>query len=339
MLDRQHGTKHRTMPNSHQKGSCGRSQGQSLSITSGSRSSLTGQARQTLFLPEASDYIGSSPAESISLCKPVTTSPFVLELQAEARKHSLPINVGIHEPSDTTTSKIRNTLIYIDETGKITQRYQKLHLFDLDLSRDGGSKMKESDTIEPGAQITAPFTTPVGKLGMTICFDLRFPELSLSLRRQGAEIIAFPSAFMPSTGKAHWHALLRARAIETESYVFAAGQVGAHNEKRTSYGHSLVISPWGEVLAELGSSERKEDLGEAWEPEIAVVDIDLENVERMRRELPLARRTYVYLAFPMFAKPRLTLTAMCIQRSNSADKSYWSLEVGTAWFSVRHLDL
>lgn len=246
---------------------------------------------QALFLPEASDYIGSSPSESIQLCQPITTSPFVIGLQNEARKHSLPIHVGLHEPSDTNHRKIKNTLVWIDENGDITQRYQKLHLFDLDLSDSGGPKMKESDIIEAGDRILPPFDTVVGKVGSLICFDLRFPEVALSLKRQKADIITYPSAFTPTTGAAHWHALLRARAIETQTYVIAAAQCGAHNEKRTSYGHSIVIDPWGRILAELEGDDGKKGKGDAWEPEIALVDVDFDLITKIRREMPLLRRT------------------------------------------------
>lgn len=154
--------------------------------------------------------------------------------------------------------------------------------------------MKESDTTEAGSSIIPPFDSPVGKIGMAICFDLRFPELSLALKRQGADMIIYPSAFTPPTGKVHWHALLRARAIETQSYILAAAQVGAHNEKRTSYGHSIIISPWGEVIAELPGPEDKEQRGDSWEPEIIVADIDHELLAKIHREMPLIRRTDVY---------------------------------------------
>lgn len=154
--------------------------------------------------------------------------------------------------------------------------------------------MKESDTIEPGNEILPPFETPLGRLGLMICFDLRFPEIALSLKRQKADILTYPSAFTPPTGKVHWHALLRARAIETQSYVIAAAQCGAHNEKRTSYGHSIVISPWGEIISELGGWEDKKERGDEWEPEIALAEIDLEVTERVRKEMPLMRRTDVY---------------------------------------------
>ncbi|OAX85341.1 hypothetical protein ACJ72_00270 [Emergomyces africanus] len=240
---------------------------------------------KALFLPEASDYIASSPSETVSLAQPVQQNPFVLGLQKEAKESKLPINVGIHEPAQGG-DKVKNTLIWIDEMGEITQRYQKIHLFDVDIK--DGPVLKESRSVEKGMRILPPFNTPIGNVGLSICFDLRFPEISLSLKRQGAQIITYPSAFTVPTGQAHWETLLRARAIETQSYVIAAAQSGAHNAKRVSYGHSMIVNPWGEVVAKLGGGSELE------EPKIAVAEIDLELLEKVRREMPLLRRTDVY---------------------------------------------
>ena len=201
-------------------------------------------------------------------------------LQAEARKHGLPISVGIHEPTPAG-DKVRNTSVWIDGAGEIVQRYQKLHLFDVAI-RDG-PQLQESRGVERGDAILPPFGTPVGALGMTICFDLRFPEISLALRRQGAQVLSFPSAFTVPTGEVHWEPLLRARAIETQSYVVAAAQVGWHNDTRRSHGHSMIVDPWGRVLAELGG----DDMG----PALLTADVDLDYLEKVRREMPLARRT------------------------------------------------
>ena len=112
---------------------------------------------------------------------------------------------------------------------------------------------------------------------------MRFPEISIALKRQNAQLITFPSAFTVPTGRAHWEVLLRARAIESQAYVIAAAQAGTHNHKRTSYGHSMIVSPWGEIIAELGAGDS--------EPEIATADIDLSLVDRVQREMPLLRRT------------------------------------------------
>ncbi|KAJ9214347.1 hypothetical protein DTO166G4_3971 [Paecilomyces variotii] len=238
---------------------------------------------KALFLPEASDYISSSAAESLSLVRSVQESEFVLGLQREARQSKLPINVGIHEPAQGG-KKVKNTLIWIDEDGEISQRYQKIHLFDVEIK--DGPVLKESMSVGKGMEILPPFETSLGRVGLAICFDLRFPEISLALKRQNAHIITYPSAFTVPTGKAHWEALLRARAIETQSYVIAAAQAGPHNEKRISYGHSMIVNPWGEVVAKLG--------GEYKEPEIATAEIDLDLITKIRTEMPLLRRTDVY---------------------------------------------
>lgn len=144
--------------------------------------------------------------------------------------------------------------------------------------------MKESKTTEPGNEILPPFETSIGKVGSMICFDLRFPEIALALRRQQADVILYPSAFTVPTGKVHWRPLLQARAIECQAYTIAAAQVGAHNEKRTSYGHSIIIDPWGEILAELGGEKTDE-------PEVVFAEIDLETVKEVRKQQPLLRRT------------------------------------------------
>ena len=154
-------------------------------------------------------------------------------------------------------------------------------------------------------EILPPFKTPVGLVGLLICFDvsnlrehtrtfdvdkyspqLRFPEVGLSLKRQGAQIITYSSSFTVPTGKAHWEMLLRARAIETQSYIVAAAQAGWHSESRVTYGHTMIINPWGEILAELG--------GDFDGPEIATALIDLSFVRKLRKEVPLLRRTDVY---------------------------------------------
>ncbi|KAH1393325.1 hypothetical protein KXX35_008835 [Aspergillus fumigatus] len=223
---------------------------------------------KALFLPEAADYIASSPAESISLVRSVQDSVFVQGLQREARQANLHINVGIHEPAPN--GKVKNTLIWIDDNGIITQRYQKIHLFDVDIK--DGPVLKESASVEKGREILPPFDTPLGRVGLSICFDLRFPEISLALKRQNAQIITYPSAFTVPTGQAHWEALLRARAIETQAYVIAAAQSGPHNEKRRSYGHSMIVNPWGEIVAKLGDEYR--------EPGIATAEIDLNLLEQ-----------------------------------------------------------
>jgi deaminated glutathione amidase len=256
---------------------------------------------QALFLPEASDYIASSPNESLSLCQPASTSPFVRGLQSTARTHSLPINVGIHEPTTPPSSRLANTCIWINSSGEISHRYQKLHLIDIDLRDEGGPLIKESNNTEPGKRIEEPYepVQGLGKFGTLICFDLRFAEPSLILRRLGADIILYPSAFTVPTGKLHWEALLRARAIETQCWVIAAAQSGRHNGKRVSYGDSIVIDPNGKIMGRLSkveNADEEKEGDEAREPELLIVDIDLTVNRAVRKSIPVEdlRRTDVY---------------------------------------------
>ncbi|KAI0467872.1 carbon-nitrogen hydrolase [Xylaria cf. heliscus] len=322
---------------------------------------LVGQAAKAgakiLFLPEASDYIGTSAQESLSLARPVASSPFVTGLQAAAAEHSIGVHVGIHVPltvkpispssprtattnpvlsslpqssaepiitttsttdTTTTTTKLYNRTIYITPTGTLhpSASYDKLHLFDY-------ASLRESASTQAGTHLIAPIPSPIGRLGSLICFDLRFPEPALHLAtshgsQAPAQILLYPSAFTVPTGRAHWEVLLRSRAIETQSYVIAAAQVGAHNvdaststsasdeeekkkKPRVSYGHSMVVDPWGRVILNMKGVRPEwdgEDSEDAVEPgavgELGVVDIDLEEWERVRERMPLIRRTDVY---------------------------------------------
>ncbi|KAI9872584.1 MAG: Carbon-nitrogen hydrolase, partial [Watsoniomyces obsoletus] len=177
----------------------------------------------------------------------------------------------------------------------------KLHLFDIDLRDDGGPLIKESNNTEPGKRIEEPYepVEGLGKVGTLICFDLRFAEPSLILRRLGADIMLYPSAFTVPTGKLHWEALLRARAIETQCWVIAAAQSGRHNGKRVSYGDSIVIDPNGKIVGRLSRVENADDEkdgDEAREPELLVVDMDLAVKKAVRKSIPVEdlRRTDVY---------------------------------------------
>ncbi|KAK7948602.1 carbon-nitrogen hydrolase [Apiospora aurea] len=317
---------------------------------------LTCFANQVLFLPEASDYIATSAAESLSLAKPVSTSPFVTGLQSAAAKHSLAVHVGIHvpvpvsalakssvvnplltaapQPSEESSShnnsstgvndasvtetatKLYNRTIWINEDGSLNEKasYDKLHLFDY-------ATLRESANTQAGAAFTPPFASALGRIGSLICFDLRFPEAALYLaqppaqkqqqhhhHQEPAQILLYPSAFTVPTGRAHWEVLLRSRAIETQSWVVASAQVGRHGEgaRRVSYGHSMVVDPWGRVVLELkgvrdvrrraseeasGASEEVLEAEEGAVGEMGLVDIDLGEWERVRQKMPLVRRT------------------------------------------------
>ena len=172
------------------------------------------------------------------------------------------------------SGKLRNRSFLIDSGGDIVARYDKIHLFDVDLPN--GEVYRESDVFEPGEQaVVAP--TPWGLMGLSVCYDLRFANLYRALAQAGAQFLTVPAAFTKTTGEAHWHALLRARAIETGSYVFAPCQFGTHG-KSVSYGHSLVIDPWGEILADAGDGSG-----------YVVASIDVRRVSEVRSMIPALR--------------------------------------------------
>ena len=165
-----------------------------------------------------------------------------------------------------------NRSVLISDAGQVIAAYDKIHMFDATLP--SGTVIKESSAYRPGERaVTAE--TPWGRLGMTVCYDLRFPQLYRALARSGATMLAIPSSFQRETGKAHWHVLLRARAIENACFVIAPALCGDHPGKRMTYGHSLVIDPWGEVLADGGES-----------PGVVYADLDLEQVGKVRDMLP-----------------------------------------------------
>ncbi|MCC5885663.1 MAG: carbon-nitrogen hydrolase family protein [Gammaproteobacteria bacterium] len=168
--------------------------------------------------------------------------------------------------------RFANRGILIDADGAIRARYDKIHMFDVDL--EGGESYRESSGFRPGDRAVI-VDTPWGGYGMTICYDLRFPHLYRMLAQAGARILTVPSAFTRQTGEAHWHTLLRARAIETGCFVLAPAQTGDHEDGRKTYGHALVVAPWGEVLA---------DGGEA--PGVLLADLDLNEVDRARGKVP-----------------------------------------------------
>lgn len=171
-----------------------------------------------------------------------------------------------------TETKVANRSYLLSPAGTIAAKYDKIHMFDVDLP--GGETYRESKNYAPGeSAILADL--PWGKLGLTICYDLRFPHLYRQLAKAGANMITVPAAFTKQTGEAHWHVLLRARAIETGCFVFAAAQGGLHENERATFGHSMIISPWGEIIAEMGQ-----------EPGWISAEIDLNEASAVRQRIP-----------------------------------------------------
>ena len=194
--------------------------------------------------------------------------------RARARLLKVSILIG-SQLIKTIDGRIVNRCFLLDDQGEIRARYDKLHLFDIEL--ENGEWYKESDVIAAGNRAVVA-NTAWGKLGLSICYDLRFAALYRALAQHGAQFITIPAAFTQTTGKAHWHTLVRARAIETGCYIIAPNQCGLHVDKRASFGHSLIIDPWGEVLADAGT-----------EPGIIYADIDLARVDQVRNRIPALR--------------------------------------------------
>ena len=207
-----------------------------------------GAGAQILFLPE---YCGGLASDGSRLCppsEPEQMHPFLASLRDFAAEREVWINIG-SIAVDGPDGKIINRGYMIDDTGSIFGSYDKIHLFDVDLAR--GATYRESDTVVPG-DTARIYDTPMGKIGHTICYDLRFPGLFRDLAQAGAEILICPAAFTKMTGEAHWHVLNRARAIENTAFVVSPCAVGPVPGGGESYGHSLVVSPWGEILADGG---------------------------------------------------------------------------------------
>jgi deaminated glutathione amidase len=197
--------------------------------------------------------------------------PTLAALRDAARKHSIYVHIGSLAVK-VSPDKAANRSFLIDRRGDVIARYDKIHMFDVDLA--DGESYRESRNYRPG-DLAVLADLPWGRLGVTVCYDLRFPALYRALAEAGASFLSIPSAFTRQTGEAHWHVLIRARAIENGAFVFAAAQGGKHENGRETYGHSLVIDPWGRILAEGGT-----------EPGIILADIDPAQVIAARSRIP-----------------------------------------------------
>lgn len=246
---------------------------------------------EMLFFPEACDYLCDNRKDTLNFAESIKDGKTVTKYRELAAQHNVWLSMGgVHEKDTADTTKTYNTHIIIDNRGTIVQTYRKLHLFDVEIP-EKNVRLKESDYSLAGDHIVTSVDTPVGKIGLAICYDMRFPELSTALSILNAELLTFPSAFTQATGAAHWHVLLRSRAIENQCYVIAAAQSGAHNAKRKSYGHALCVDPWGEVLADCGTES----------PCYKVAEINMEKLADVRRNMPVFqhRRRNVYSLYPL----------------------------------------
>ena len=251
-----------------------------LSVTENLVRRAAAAGAQFVATPEATTYLGPHD-KKVQLAEELDgpTHERLGQLAAELGITLLVGSVAEHcPPADgTPPQKAWNTSLLFGPDGKRIAHYRKMHLFDVDLTASGGVRFFESDRTARGHDVVVA-DTPIGRMGLSICFDLRFPEVYRQLCHEGAQVLCVPSAFTLHTGKDHWHVLLRARAIENQCWVIAPGQWGAHDDDglRRSFGHSLIIDPWGTVVAECGDGEG-----------ICLAEIDLDRCAQIRSQIPM----------------------------------------------------
>ena len=229
-------------------------------------------AAEMLFTPEMTGLLDRDSGRAAKVLRVEEEDQVLAAAQQAAARHRIWVHVGSLAVL-VDNGKVANRSFVIDREGRVRATYDKLHLFDVDLPT--GESWRESNTYSAGAGVTLVNGTPVGKLGLTICYDLRFPGLFARLAEADADVIAVPAAFTVPTGKAHWHILLRARAIEAGLFIVAAAQVGHHEDDRNTFGHSLVVDPWGEILLDMGEEEG-----------VGFADIDLKRISDVRARIP-----------------------------------------------------
>jgi len=225
-----------------------------------------------VFLPEMAGLIDRDRGRAAASICAEAEDPVLAAVRRAATDAGLWVHIGslaIRRPD----GRYANRSFVVDAQGAIRARYDKLHLFDVDLPT--GESWRESAAYAPG-DAAVVVDTPLGALGLSICYDLRFPALYAALAAAGAGLLAIPAAFTRPTGAAHWHALMRARAIETGCFVIAAAQAGAHEDGRTTYGHSLVVDPWGDVLLDMGEARG-----------LGLAEIDMARVADVRARIPV----------------------------------------------------
>lgn len=237
-------------------------------------------------LPEASGFLNKDRDDALTQVVDQADDPYIASCREAAAKYGVWIHTGstpVKGPDGLDGARFLNHGDMINASGDIVASYDKIHLFDIFL--DDRPPTGESRRYGPGAKaVMAP--TPWGPAGMAICYDLRFPQLLRDYAQAGATMLFVPSAFTVSTGRAHWEVLLRARAIENGVFVIAAAQVGNHDDGRTTYGHSMIVSPWGKVMCDMGEQP----------PGITTIDLNLADVTAARRQIPSLQneRTYSF---------------------------------------------
>ena len=234
------------------------------------------QDAELVVLPENFAIMGLTEVDKVAIAEAAGDGPIQQFLSQQADKHDIWIVGGTIPIESSVTGKVFSSSLLYDSSGEMVARYDKIHLFDVVLE-DSNESYNESETIEPGDDVVV-VDTPFGKLGMAVCYDLRFPELFRAMADLGMEVCVLPSAFTNLTGRAHWESLLRARAIENLCYLVAPDQGGYHKSGRETYGDSMIIDPWGVVLNRLPHGTG-----------VVVSEIDLERLRTTRQNFPALR--------------------------------------------------
>lgn len=233
-----------------------------------------GQGAQFIATPENTPLMEHRAEVNRAQAAPTESHPAARRFSALARELGVHLLLGSHAAL-APNGKLFNRSLLFDGAGEIVAAYDKVHMFDVDIP--DGATYRESETFEPGRDAVVA-ETPFARLGLTVCYDVRFAYLYRMLAQAGAELITVPAAFTKLTGEAHWHVLLRARAIETGSFVVAPAQCGSHSGNRRTFGHSLIVDPWGAVLADGGEAEG-----------VIVADLDPDKVAEARARIPALR--------------------------------------------------
>ena len=237
------------------------------------------QGAELAVLPENFALMGARESDKLAVAEGEGAGPIQDFLADAARRLAMWIVAGTVPLRTREANRVAAACLVFDAGGARVARYDKIHLFDVDITRgdpEGVERYRESASIAPGPLDAVVVDTPLGKLGLSVCYDLRFPELFRALTAAGAEILAVPSAFTERTGAAHWDVLLRARAIENQCYVVAPGQWGTHPGGRRTFGHSMIVDPWGRVLAQRESGEG-----------VVVASVPREPLAQLRRTFPV----------------------------------------------------
>ncbi|HEX9965531.1 MAG TPA: carbon-nitrogen hydrolase family protein [Allosphingosinicella sp.] len=243
-------------------------------LVSAAREAAAGGAAM-LFTPEMSGLLDRDRSRAGAHLRTEASDPVLAAVRAAAAEAGIWVHLGSLAIRDEVDTRLHNRGYLIDSTGAIRGYYDKIHLFDADPA--GGESWRESASYAPGGRAVVA-DSPAGPLGLSICYDLRFPDLYRALTDAGAQVLSIPAAFTVPTGRAHWHVLMRARAIEAGAFVVAAAQWGRHEDGRETWGHSLVVNPWGEVLLDMGEGEG-----------VGFASLDPGEVESVRARLPALR--------------------------------------------------